>query len=110
MKLRWTDRARRDLGEIARYISADNPSAARRWIDVLRARARSAVEFPLIGRVVPEMANDELREILVGAYRIVYRVVGDAVVVVTVFEEHRLLNPEDIPKSRMATTRCRKMA
>jgi addiction module RelE/StbE family toxin len=98
MKLRWTDRARRDLSAIARYISVDNPSAARRWIDVLRARARSAVEFPLIGRVVPEMANDDLREILVGAYRIVYRVVGGAVFVVTVFEGHRLLKPDDIPK------------
>ena len=98
MKLRWTERARRDLVEIARYIADDNPKAARRWIDVLRARARSAVEFPLIGRVVPEMANEDLREILVGAYRIVYHVVGDAVVVVTVFEGHRRLDPDEIPK------------
>jgi plasmid stabilization system protein ParE len=96
MKLRWTDRSRRDLEEIAQYISADDPAAARRWIDALRARARSAAEYPRAGRVVPEMGTENLREALVGAYRIVYRVEGDAIYVATVFEGHRLLRPDEV--------------
>jgi len=96
MKLRWTDRARRDLEEIARFIAADNHEAARRWLNVLRVRARTAAEFPRAGRVVPEMARESLREALVGVYRIVYRIEGDAIYVLTVFEGHRQLNPDDV--------------
>lgn len=46
--LRWSDRAKRDLDAIARYISTrDNRLAARRWIGQLRTRARAAARNPL---------------------------------------------------------------
>ena len=42
MILRWTDRARRDLLAIGRYIARDNPAAARQWVERLRERAQQA--------------------------------------------------------------------
>ena len=94
MKLLWTDRARRDLLDIGRYIARDNPRAARAWVERLRQRARKAAETPWAGRVVPERAEKEVREVIVRNYRIVYRVFQDAIHVLTVFEGHRLF-PED---------------
>jgi toxin ParE1/3/4 len=70
MTLRWTDHARRDLLAIGRYIARDNPIAARQWVE--RLRARQAANMPLAGRVVPELQRDNVREVLLGTYRIVY--------------------------------------
>ena len=57
-------------------------------------------DFPLSGRVAPEFARDDLREILLGSYRIVYQVGIDAVEIATVFHMARLLRPEHLPDHR----------
>jgi plasmid stabilization system protein ParE len=91
MKLRWTQRARRDLVEIGRHVARDKPMAARRWVERLRQRARDAAALPKSGREVPEVGREDVREVFVRSYRIVYRVFADEIHVVTVFEGHRLL-------------------
>ena len=96
MKLRWTRRARRDLVDIARYIERDKPEAARRWVARLRQRARGVAELPESGRRVPETARDDVREVLVRSYRIVYLIDAETVWILTVFEGHRLFPREVI--------------
>lgn len=91
MKLRWTLRARQQLADIGRFIARDKPGAARRWVEMLRKRAADAAEHPLAGRPVPELDREDLREVIVRGYRIVYRVSEDLVEVLAVFEGHRLL-------------------
>jgi plasmid stabilization system protein ParE len=88
--VRWSLRARRDLLEIGRFIARDDRSAARRWVERLRERARQAAAVPRAGRRVPELERDDVREVLQGNYRIVYRVRDRAIEVLTVFEAHRL--------------------
>ena len=98
MKLLWTDRSRRDLLSIGRFIAEDNPKAARAWVEKLRERAREAAEMPLVGRVVPERSDENIREVIVRNYRLVYRVYEDTLLLLTVFEGHRLFSadaPED---------------
>lgn len=104
MKLFWTNRARRDLLDIGRFIAMDNPRAARVWVERLRERVRRVVEIPLAGRVVPERADLEVREVFVRNYRIVYRVFEDAIHVLTVFEGHRLF-PYDAVSDRPGKTK-----
>lgn len=98
MKLLWTDKARRDLLAIGRYIGRDNPQAARSWLERLRSRARQAAEMPLAGRVVPERSSKDVREVLLRNYRIVYRVHSDAIHILTIFEGHLRL-PQDAAPS-----------
>ena len=74
MTLRWTDRARRDLLAIGRYIARDNPVAARQWVEHLRARAQHAATAPHVGSMVPELQREDIREVFLRTYRIVYRV------------------------------------
>lgn len=90
-RLRWTRRAADDLLSIGEYIAADDPGAARRFVERLRRRARDAARVPLAGRAVPELQRPEVREVLLGSYRIVYRVAKGGIEVLTVFEGHRLL-------------------
>lgn len=94
-RLRWTLRAKEDLLRIARFIAADNPAAAVRWIATLRKRARSAADLPRAGRRVPELRRDDIREVIVRNYRIVYRAADTGILVLVVFEGHRQL-PRDI--------------
>ena len=48
-------------------------------------------QFPLAGRQVPEHSREDLRELVRPPYRIVYRVVGTEVHVVTVFRSSQLI-------------------
>lgn len=66
--------ARRDLEEIVRYISLDAPDRALEFGRLLMAKTKSLVRFPEMGRLVPELGNPIVREIIVGSYRVIYRV------------------------------------
>lgn len=67
-------RAIRDLETIVRYIATDNPAAALRFGQALIEKARSVGTFPEAGRVVPEIGDPNIREVIYGSYRVVYRV------------------------------------
>jgi toxin ParE1/3/4 len=71
--------------------------AARRWIERLRERARAAAAVPLAGRKTPELGREDIREVLMRTYRIIYRVRAEGIQVLTVIEGRRLLRPEGVP-------------
>jgi len=48
-------------------------------------------ENPRSGRVVPETGNPAIRELIYRGYRVVYRIKGDDLEILSVFEGHRLL-------------------
>ena len=62
-------------------------------------RLRQSVErlrvFPCSGQIVPELGREEIRELLKGNYRIVYRVAEDRVEILTVYHSARLLDESD---------------
>lgn len=72
----------------------DKPDAARRWVARLQRRARQAAELPSAGRTVPELGREDIREILERGYRIVYRIHGEEIHILAVFEGHKLLDSE----------------
>ncbi len=93
MKLFWSGRATNDLTAIADFIANDSPDRARSHIQQLVDRAKQATKFPKSGRVVPEFRDENLREIIVDNYRIVYQINAEqkSITVITVFEAHMLL-------------------
>jgi plasmid stabilization system protein ParE len=46
--------------------------------------------------VVPEIRRPEIREIIHGAFRIIYRIEDDQVLILTVRRGRRLLDPSEI--------------
>ncbi|MBK9265882.1 MAG: type II toxin-antitoxin system RelE/ParE family toxin [Polyangiaceae bacterium] len=93
MKVEFSPTAEADLDEIAAYIARDNVRAAERWVDKLVQAARDVAHAPLAGRMVPELQDPKIREVLVRNYRIVYRVERKRIVILTIFEGHRKLRP-----------------
>lgn len=63
--------------EITRYISIDDPDQALRFSRFLIEHTKSLARFPERGRIVPEFEDEAIREIIVRAYRVVYRVNHD---------------------------------
>ena len=92
-ELRWTPQAANDLESITNFIAADSPHYASLFaLDVLTSVERLQV-FPRSGRVVPELHVSDIRELILGNYRIVYRIRGDVVEILTVWHGARLLDP-----------------
>ena len=76
MRVRWTAPAAQDLYRITRYISRDNPAAARDVAKILYDGCEALVNSPLRGR---KGRLKNTREIVFPGlpYIAVYRVVGD---------------------------------
>jgi addiction module RelE/StbE family toxin len=96
VKLVLTKEALDRLEEIEIFIARDNPRRAEEFVNHLISRAEIILQNPSIGRIVPEISNPDIREIIVKKYRIVYRIKKKIVEILTVFEGHRLLIPDEI--------------
>jgi toxin ParE1/3/4 len=73
-KILISPRAREDLKVIVRFIGRENPAAAVRFGRLLIERALSLEDLPLRGRVVPELNESTIRELVFKSYRIIYQV------------------------------------
>lgn len=96
MEIRWSPLARIRVVEIAETIRWDKPGAAARWVERVVSEVETLPEMPRRGRVVPELDRPDVRELLIGNYRFVYRI-GDAeIVVLTVRHGRQLLDPDEL--------------
>ncbi len=99
MKIEWSIRSRTDLRELKNYISQDSPHYARRFIARIIDNVEKLVDFPDIGRKVPEAEDrDDVRELIFQGYRIIYLYQDDFIYIVTVMHGSRdLSGMEDKP-------------
>lgn len=95
MKVEWSPLALDRVSEIARYIAKDNPDAAERWVNELFDAVGRLVDFPESGRVVPEVGVRRIREVIFGAYRVIYSV-KEKVEILTVRRGSQLLDVSEI--------------
>jgi toxin ParE1/3/4 len=70
-KIVWSEHARDDLQSIVFFIAQDNPHAAESFGFQLISKVDVLVQFPKLGRVVPEENNENIREIIFRPYRII---------------------------------------
>ena len=95
MKVEWSPLALERVSDIARYIAEDNPDAAERWVNELFDSVERLADFPESGRVVPEVGVRRIRELIFGAYRVIYSV-KDRVEILTVRRGSQLLDVSEI--------------
>ena len=96
MNIRWTQEALLRLFEIEDFISQDSCDRAGNFVDQIIEHTESLSDNPLSGRMVPEISNPEIRELIFRKYRIVYRINKDNLDILSVFEGHRLLRRDEI--------------
>jgi toxin ParE1/3/4 len=97
----WTVGGLQDFRSvIQRRAFRGNPTRLREDL----TRSISQIEqFPLAGRVVPEYSLIELREVIVGRHRLIYRVTEDQARIYAIIdgsrELRRRLGPDPLEKS-----------
>ena len=88
--IRWSPEAVADLESIRDFIARDSEHYAQLVVQRLVGAIEQLSLFPTSGRVVPEVPGGEMRELIVGAHRIVYRYRHETVELVTIFRGSRL--------------------
>jgi plasmid stabilization system protein ParE len=97
-QVRWTPQAADDPEATCLFIARDSPQLAATFADrVLRVTDRLA-NYPRLGRTVPELGIENIREVLVGSYRVIYRLGNAEVHVLTVHHGARLLDAAKIER------------
>jgi len=92
-EIKWTPQAADDLEAITEFIAKDSTSYAELFAINSMSAIERLSEFPYSGRIVPEINDPVIREILFGNYRIVYRVNDNLVELLMINHCARLLDP-----------------
>jgi len=70
----WTLQAQRALEDVLSYVAADSPEGARKILSKALDAGASLAKLSDRGRIVPELADASIRELLIFRYRLLYQV------------------------------------
>ena len=95
-QVNWSLEAVEDVEEIARYIEKDSLHYAQAVVDDIVAASRSLRQLAIRGHQIPEIEDDDYRELFVYSYRLIYRIKEQQILVIAVIHGKRQLeNIED---------------
>ena len=93
VQVKWTDQAIEDLDNIAAYIAKDSYRYAVEFIKRIFKRAEILETQPHYGRIVPEIGDKSIRQLILGNYRIIYKIINEERIdILTVHHSARLLS------------------
>ncbi len=89
LTLRWTERAVLHLEALVDYVNLTSPVDAAGIVRGIDQRLPRACTHPETGKVVLEVQDSALRELVVPPYRIFHRIRTDAIEVLAMVHERR---------------------
>ena len=88
----WTNRAIEDVNDIAEFIALDSEKYSKIQVQRFFDKVKVLESFPDIGRKVPEKNNSIFRELIIGNYRIIYKIISlNRIDIITVHHSKRVL-------------------
>lgn len=97
VKIVWTELSIVDLKGVFDYIAEDSLRYATITVNKLYNKVQLISNNPFLGRVVPEFNEKEIRELIEGKYRIVYRIKSETRVdILRIYHTARLLKKKNI--------------
>jgi toxin ParE1/3/4 len=84
MKIFWTEPAVTDLESLYRYIARDSEFYAQAIASEILQAVDRLEKFPLSGRMVPEMGDKRIREVLIKNYRVIYNLTKTKITILTI--------------------------
>jgi len=90
MEVIWTKQAIRMVNEFVDYIAQDDYETAEQWALELMSQTDKLAEHPRIGRVVPEYNEETLRELILGNYRLPYRIKENGIYIEAVWHVRQM--------------------
>jgi plasmid stabilization system protein ParE len=94
----WSKPARKDLTLIHQYIAHDSKRYANRVVQDITDKVEVLLITPRLGRMVAEIGEENVREIAMYSYRIMYELMQDAIYIHGVFHKRRHFKPEDLQR------------
>lgn len=92
MKVRLTDSAVNDLRELPLFYEERLvPQVGQRFVEEILDRIETLSDNPDIGRVVPEFATDNIRELIHKPFRVVYLRESSSIFIIRVWRSERIL-------------------
>ena len=88
-KLIWSPESLEDIESIAEYIARDSRFYAESTVNKIFEAAQPLLRHPELGRVVPEINNENMREVFVSQYRIIYQFRDKEIHILTVIHGKR---------------------
>lgn len=98
MKIVWSPLAIERIKEIADYISLDSSVEAQKWVDKTFEKIKILKSTPEIGRIVPALKLNTIRELIHGNYRIIYLLDKNQISILTVRHFKQILPISDFEK------------
>jgi len=99
VRINWTKQARDDLKGIADFIALDSLKYAKLQIVRIKSRTQILKKQVRIGKITPEINNPDIRELIEGNYRIVYKIESEKLIsILTIHHSARDLTRRDISK------------
>ncbi len=92
----WSIPAKQDLKKIYDYIARDSKYYAEKVSQDILERSEKLNEFPEIGRIVPEIGEVNIREVIVYSYRLIYEISSDKIEVLALIHCKRDFSPETL--------------
>lgn len=85
----WTNPAKQDLKSIHDYIANDSQFYAKRVSFEIVEKTETLNTFPEIGRIVPEIGDTKIRELIIYSYRIIYEIYPDKIAILALIHGKR---------------------
>jgi len=98
--VKWTDHALAQLRHIHDYIAQDSPLYAKRVAEALVSKTMGLENLPRLGRTVPELSGETVRELSLYSYRILYEIKTTHIEVLAVIHKRRDLQSDEIPREQ----------
>ncbi len=95
MNVIWSNIASDDLASLVDYISRDSAFYAQTFAEKVVLATRRLKDFPESGRMIPEVEDKSLREIIVQGYRVMYRLESNRVLILAVMHGSRNISNLD---------------
>ena len=92
----WSIPAKQDLKKIYDYIARDSKYYAEKVSQDILERSDKLNEFPEIGRIVPEIGEVNIREVIVYSYRLIYEISSDKIEVLALIHCKQDFSPETL--------------
>lgn len=88
----WIKQAIIDLNNISEYIAKDSEKYADITVDRIVEKTQILKKLTKIGRIVPEINDPKIRELIEGNYRIIYEIKApDVIEILTIHHSSKLL-------------------
>lgn len=91
VNLKWWKTANNDLIQIYDYICEDSIYYAIKTVNEITELVENIKIFPYMGRKVPEINEEDIREIICKSYRIIYKINSNEVLIRRIWHSARKL-------------------